>query len=104
MATQTQVLMEIAAERDRQDAKFGDQTRLRDRVAVEELEIYRIEADWCRSECQLHHATPEGATWTDILLEEVFEAVAEQDVDKLRAELVQVAAVAVAWIEALDKR
>jgi hypothetical protein len=42
--------------------------------------------------------------WVDILEEEVAEAAAESDPAKLRAELVQVAAVAVAWIEAIDRR
>lgn len=42
-------------------------------------------------------------TWADILLEETFEALAEDDPEKLRAELVQVAAVAVAMIESLDR-
>lgn len=43
-------------------------------------------------------------TWRMILLEEVYEAFAEFDVDKLRSELVQVAAVAAAWIEDIDSR
>ncbi len=43
-------------------------------------------------------------TWTDILLEEVFEALAEDDPARLRAELVQVAAVAAQWVEAIDRR
>lgn len=43
--------------------------------------------------------------WDGILLEEVYEALAEcGDDEKLREELVQVAAVAVAWIEAIDRR
>lgn len=42
--------------------------------------------------------------WTGILLEEVYEAVAETDLKKLRAELIQVAAVAVAWVEDIDSR
>lgn len=44
------------------------------------------------------------SSWLPVLLEEVFEAAAEADVPALRAELVQVAAVAVAWVEALDRR
>lgn len=42
--------------------------------------------------------------WRHILDEEVAEALAETDPERLRAELVQVAAVAVQWIEALDRR
>lgn len=39
-----------------------------------------------------------------MLLEEVAEAFAESDDARLRAELVQVAAVAQAWIESIDRR
>jgi hypothetical protein len=42
--------------------------------------------------------------WSNILLEEVYEALAEQETASMRQELVQVAAVAVAWIEDLDSR
>jgi hypothetical protein len=42
--------------------------------------------------------------WTGILLEEVYEALAEESPARLRAELVQAAAVAVAWIEDIDTR
>jgi hypothetical protein len=45
-----------------------------------------------------------ACTWSAILLEEVFEAMAEDDPERLQKELVQVAAVAVAWIEALNQR
>ncbi|MDH2429486.1 hypothetical protein [Sphaerisporangium sp. TRM90804] len=43
-------------------------------------------------------------TWRHILIEEVLEAFAEDDPARLRAELVQVAAVATKWIQALDRR
>lgn len=43
-------------------------------------------------------------TYAHILLEEVGEALAESDPAALRTELVQVAAVAVAWVEAIDRR
>lgn len=45
-------------------------------------------------------------TWVDgdFGIEEVLEAFAEADPDRLRAELVQVAAVATKWIQALDRR
>lgn len=52
------------------------------------------------------HSHNEGGdgtvTWWHILREEVFEAAAEGDPAKLRAELVQVATVAVKMIDALD--
>jgi hypothetical protein len=49
-------------------------------------------------------AAAEGRlTWRDILLEEVGEAFAETDLRALRAELTQVAAAAVLWMEAIDR-
>ena len=53
-----------------------------------------------------------GAEWLAVLMEEVGEAarevlrqrvVGDGDVRRLREELVQVAAVAVQWVEALDR-
>jgi len=48
-----------------------------------------------------------GTTWATILIEEVGEACKEVNeavsVERLREELIQVAAVAVAWIECIDR-
>ena len=44
------------------------------------------------------------ATFESVLAEEFCEAMLEDDPVKLRAELVQVAAVAVKWIEHIDRR
>jgi hypothetical protein len=49
-------------------------------------------------------ATDGTVNWTRILTEEVCEAVEAPDEEKLRKELVQVAAVAVSWIDAIDRR
>lgn len=43
-------------------------------------------------------------TWLDIMLEEMAESFAEGDPAKLRVELIQVAAVAIQWIETIDRR
>lgn len=43
-------------------------------------------------------------TWRDILLEEVYEVFAEEDPVKIREELIQVAAVALSWANAIDRR
>ena len=56
-----------------------------------------------RFACQRAFAGPDG-TWRDVLIEEVYEAFAESDPAKLREELRQVAAVAVNWIQAIDRR
>lgn len=44
------------------------------------------------------------ATWKDILYEEVHEVFAEKDLEKIKEELIQVAAVAVAWVEDIDRK
>lgn len=62
-----------------------------------------IDANEYRLQCQREFANGEGS-WLDVLLEEVYEASAETAPEKLRTELVQVAAVAIAWIEDIDKR
>ncbi len=43
-------------------------------------------------------------TWAKILAEEFYEAMSEQDPKQLQEELIQVAAVAVSWAEAIDRR
>ena len=78
--TLTQVLNSVMVERERQDKKWGSQRSLPD------------------------------ATWLAILVEEVGEAAAEVITNpgyserRLRDELVQVAAVAIAWVESIGRR
>lgn len=94
------VLDDIHAERIRQDEKWGIQHHL---DGTSNDEFSRLLRDAARTACV--NADAQGkATWWDILYEEVMEASAEEDWRKLRAELVQVAAVAVAWIEDGDQR
>ena len=91
------VLPEIAAERERQDERWGEQNHP-DGTGPG----FAIDAKRARHNCNLA-ASLGLVSYRDILNEEVFEAFAESDPDKLRHELVQVAAVAVAWIEKLDR-
>lgn len=93
------ILDEIKAERRRQDAKWGEQNHPDGTGGLGR----RQDAEKARAECQRQFAEKTG-TWVDILDEEVAEAYAECDPVKLRAELVQVGAVVVAWIEAIDRR
>lgn len=93
------VLAEIARERSAQDAKWGEQNHP-DGTGYPGM---KADAELARKECQRQFAEGTG-TWLDILSEEVAEAYAERDPAKLRAELLQIAAVAVAWIEAIDRR
>lgn len=94
----TEVLVELAAERARQDDKWGQQDHP-DGTGPLALE-WALRA---KEMCQQAHQDGDQ-TWALVLEEEVAEACAEDDPHRLRAELVQVAAVAVAWIEALDRR
>ena len=111
------VFAEIAAERARQDAKWGIQDHPDDRpgswwngqsnVAAMDRRCgeFGIPTETlAKSACDHQFAWGQGA-WPDILVEEVSEAIAAaHDVAALRIELVQVAAVAVQWIEAIDRR
>lgn len=92
------VLLEIAQERIRQLAKWSEQNHPdgTGRPGSRELsDHYRVV---CKANDQ------RSANWQDILTEEVYEAFAETEPLALRAELVQSAAVIVAWIEAIDRR
>lgn len=116
-STNVQVLADVLAERARQDAKWGEQNH-RDGTGPRRTPLDRIGAQLdgpleyetaqhlanAAKEATDVHAKRGTVTWTDILLEEVFEALAEGDSTRLRAELIQVAAVAVQWAEAIDRR
>lgn len=111
------VLEEVLAERQRQEAKWGQQNHpsfdqallSRDggctpgRMALE----YEVPAE-ARGKylCETAFAVKAG-TYGHILMEEVAEVFAtcnDRSEATTRADLVQVAAVAVAWIEAIDRR
>ncbi|MFJ2292132.1 DUF6011 domain-containing protein [Streptomyces sp. NPDC087894] len=89
----------IDTERQAQLTKFGDQQHPNGTGLAGDREA----ADRARAICQ---ATAEDGTlaWRHILLEEVHEALAETDPVTLRSELVQVAAVAAAWIADIEQR
>ena len=117
--TRETVLAEIGAERVRQDQKWGEQNHP-DGTGPDSSPLGRIRqihADGKGHSKLFAHgmaamakqATDEAAeagtlTFADILLEEVFEALAESDPAKLRTELIQTAAVATQWVEAIDRR
>lgn len=116
------VFAEIEAERIRQDAKWGEQNhpdvdpvltgraggcsvqRMAEELGVPTAVCARAA---CDSEAKLGRCT-----WSLIAVEEVAEAVeaatlaaqGKGELSALRAELVQTAAVFVAWIEAVDRR
>lgn len=89
---------EIAQERLRQHEKWGEQNHPDGFPGG-----WAGHADWARESCQLA-AAENRVTWLHILREEVAEVFAAPDASEKRRELVQVAAVAAAWIEAIDRR
>lgn len=95
----TMVLVDVARERMDQDEKFGEQNHL-DGTGDD---LARERADAARS--AVERAAKDGSlTWQKVLNEEVLEAFAEKDQQRLREELAQVAAVAVCWMESIDRR
>lgn len=115
--TSNQAIADVLAERARQDAKWGQQNHddgtgpvtmpLASRWdSLHETDRAHYLAETFRRRCERRFSSSADGlgTWRDIFLEEAFEALAEDDPVKLRAELVQSAAVLIAWIEAIDRR
>lgn len=97
-------LDEVGAEMSRQIAKWGVQ----DHVSFTD----DVVTDYPQADAGLakamydHKASTGNVSWSDIFLEEVFEALDEAkdgELDKLRTELIQCAAVAVSWAESIDR-
>ena len=97
------VLQDILLERFNQFRKWGEQNHPSFPAEVlNDPESWRKMEEWARRICD--SAAKQGVlTWMDILTEEIHEAYAAKDNAKLREELIQVAAVAVAWIDSLDR-
>lgn len=98
------VLDEVNDERMEQDSKWGQQNHPIHSTGSFAMkpEHFHDEADLWKRENDFR--VKKGAIgWDGILLEEVYEALAETDPAKQREELVQVAAVAVAAIECIDR-
>lgn len=105
------VLVEVANERADQFERYGDNADLEDgtgptehwlRVGdpyLPERDAVRIEAAFRRN-----YESRDTPTWMHLVREEVAEAFSENDPDRLRSELLQVAALCVSWIEKIDAR
>jgi acetyl-CoA acetyltransferase len=104
------VLGEVLAERIRQDEKWGEQNWPSFYDDAYELhpdlraEYYRVPTEEIAKFATERRFKARRGTYADIFVEEVAEAIGALDEAHLREELVQVAAVAVAWIEAIDRR
>lgn len=93
------VLADVREERRAQLARWGVQRHPDGTGGV----MWQARRDEARRQTD-HRAAIGDVNWLLILHEEVLEALAEHEPAALRRELVQVAAVAVAWIEDIDSR
>ena len=93
------VAADVLDERVRQNEKWGPQSHPNGTGGVS----YVVMAKYGKELCARAFAAGLG-DWRHILFEEVYEAFAEEDVKALRTELIQVAAVAVAWVEDIDRK
>lgn len=105
------VLQDVRAERARQFAQYGTNEDLVDGVGPTARWLQPYSADIAsvverrfRDDYEQTEADHGAPTWARLLREEMAEALAEGDPAKLRAELLQVAALAVSWVEKLDLR
>jgi hypothetical protein len=108
----TFVLADVAAERGRQIAHYGNNSDLADGTGLdqpwlglgfEQHTAWDIQIDF-RADYESYEAAVGKPTWMHLVREEVAEAFQESDPARLRAELIQVAALCVSWIEKLDAR
>lgn len=91
----------VDTERQAQLAKWGEQHHPDGTGSP----YYVAMANEARDICQYAAEHREnGPNWGLILLEEVYEALAEKDPAALRTELIQIAAVIQAWVHDLDSR
>lgn len=105
------VLHDVYAERSRQFARYGTNADLEDGTGPEArwMEYTDPNLD-LRSAKEIEVAfrseynTHDKPTWMHLIREEVAEAFMEADGQRLREELVQVAALCVSWVEKLDQR
>lgn len=104
------VLDGVFDERVRQEAKWGQQNHpsFSSEVRYYDHELrarfYGIDLteQKAKANCEGLHARGEG-DYASILVEEVVEALCAASIKELREELIQVAAVAVAWVESIDR-
>jgi hypothetical protein len=94
------IFEEIKAERKRQDEKFGEQNY--------SLWNRFFDVGFCKTKEKFYREINKKEdfrfSWMSILLEEVYEAFSTKKIEKQRAEMIQVAAVAVAIIECIDRK
>lgn len=96
---QTNVVVDVLAERDRQRVLYPEQTLPSGTGLPGDADVAaaaRFATD--------RAVVSDTLTWRDVLTEEFREALAETDRDLLRDELIQVAAVCISWCEDIDRK
>lgn len=95
------IATEVVGECIKQELKWGEQNHPLV-YHPDKVRMFANSAD--RTKAMNDARVAEGSlAWDGILLEEVYEALGESDLDLMRAELVQVAAVAVTMIDYIDR-
>ena len=105
----TKVSQEVVAERNAQDTRWGEQNHPDHHpnvaMGLQSVRfIYDIPSEALAKDSCEHRRTLGIMSWADILNEEFVEALHAETTEDLRAELIQVAAVAQAWVECIDRR
>lgn len=105
------VLEEVFQERNRQVAQYGHNETLEDGTGPHaywlrntSTALHRLNNTEIEKVFRAEYDEQDQITWMHLIREEVAEAFAESDPDKLSAELVQVAALCVSWVEKIRKR
>jgi hypothetical protein len=113
--TRDEILAAVVAERERQEVLWGEQNHsdrmpanypVGDRPNAELAAVHWKNTNAARVAWMNDLGVPRdrNAAWDGILLEEVYEALAESDPEKLRTELVQSMAVILNWLECISRR
>lgn len=100
LRTMGRVLDDVERERMAQHRKWGEQHHPSGTPGM--WRVTTLDALSRKVACQMA-ADAGNVTWAHILTEEVAEALEESDPTRLRTELVQAAAVIVAWVEDIDR-
>jgi hypothetical protein len=102
--TRDEILAAVVAERERQEVLWGEQNHP-DVPPSEswDRDSFAVAANSWKKRNEARAASGELA-WDGILLEEVYEALAEEDPEKLRTELLQSMAVILNWLECISRR
>jgi hypothetical protein len=103
------VLQEVCMERIKQEQKWGEQNWPDFPLSLAGAPTLRASWYGVPTEFDAKSALEErfekgNGTYADIFVEEIAEAIGASSEEELRKELIQCAAVAVAWIEAIDRR